>query len=133
MLIIQQIDGNIIAPKILGNSTGISSLGVIVSIIIVGEYLGVIGMIIGVPIASVIVGMVKEFIETKLKSKHLPTDTSEYYASDSLVDPNEQHETLLVHLTKNISPSLHSLAKRLHINKKQKKDNNNTKEESDHE
>ena len=50
ILIIQQIDGNIIAPKVLGNSTGISSLGVIIAITIMGSYFGIIGMIIGVPI-----------------------------------------------------------------------------------
>lgn len=142
ILIIQQIDGNVIAPKILGNSTGISSLGVIISIIIMGEYFGVIGMILGVPIASVIVGMVKEFLETKLKAKQLPTDTADYYASDSLVDPNEQHESLLIHLAKHASPSLHSLAERLHLKRKNKKNikqqnknlkKKNTKEDIDHE
>lgn len=140
ILIIQQIDGNVIAPKILGNSTGISSLGVIISIIIMGEYFGIIGMILGVPIASVIIGMVKEFLETKLKSKQLPTDTAEYYASDSLVDPNEQHESLLVHLAKHISPSLHSLAERLHLNRTNKKNikqknkkSKNTKEDTNNE
>ena len=121
ILIIQQIDGNVIAPKILGNSTGISSLGVIISIIIMGEYLGVVGMILGVPIASVIVGMVKEFLETKLKSKQLPTETAEYYTPDSLVDPNEQRESLLMHIAKHLSPSLHSLAERLHLKRKNKK------------
>lgn len=121
ILIIQQVDGNIIAPKILGNSTGLSSLGVIISIIIMGEYLGVIGMILGVPIFSVIVAMVKEFLETKLHAKELPTDTAEYYDSDSLVDPHERHESLVVHIAKHISPSVHAFAERMHRKKKEKK------------
>lgn len=140
ILIIQQIDGNVIAPKILGNSTGISSLGVIISIIILGEYLGIIGMILGVPIASMIVGMVKAFLETKLKAKNLPTDTAEYYASDSLVDPNARHESLLVHLAKHISPSAHALAEKLHLKrtdkkniKRQNKQSKKMKEDNKHE
>ena len=47
IVIVQQIEGNIISPKILGEKTGISSLSVIIAIIIMGEYFGIIGMIIG--------------------------------------------------------------------------------------
>jgi len=121
ILIIQQIDGNIIAPRILGNSTGLSSLGVIISIIIMGHYFGIIGMVLGVPIFSVIVAMIKEFLETKLRAKKLPTDTADYYASDSLVDPHEKHETFLMFITKHIHPSFHSFAVRRHQKKQAKR------------
>lgn len=94
ILIIQQIDGNIIGPKILGNSTGLSSLGVMVSIIIMGEWFGVIGMVLGVPIFAVILAIINELAENRLRKKNLPINIAEYYPADSLVDPYATHETL---------------------------------------
>ena len=94
ILLIQQLDGNVIGPKILGDSTGLSSLGVIISIIIMGDYFGVIGMIVGVPIFAVAVSLISEFIERRLRKKNLPTNTAEYYENDSLVDPYGEHETV---------------------------------------
>ena len=95
ILIIQQFDGNVVAPKILGNSTGLSSLGVIVSITIMGAFFGFVGMLLGVPIFAVIVTLINEFTENKLRKKNLPVNTAEYYARDSLVDPYEEHSTIL--------------------------------------
>ena len=93
ILVIQQIDGNIIGPKILGNSTGMSSLGVMIAILVMGEWLGVIGMILGVPIFAVVLAIINELAENKLRKKNLPVNTAEYYSSDSLVDPYEHHES----------------------------------------
>lgn len=93
IFLIQQLDGNVIGPKILGNSTGISSLGVIVSIVIMGEYFGVVGMIVGVPIFALVVAIIKELIEARLSKAGLPTDTAEYYTANSLVDPHEEHHS----------------------------------------
>ena len=98
ILLIQQLDGNIIGPKILGDSTGLSSLGVIVSIVIMGNYLGIIGMILGVPLFAVAVAIVKEIIEDKLQEKNRPTDTAEYYEKNSLVDPRETHKKLFIRM-----------------------------------
>ncbi len=94
ILVIQQIDGNIIAPKVLGNSTNISSLGVIIAITVMGDYFGIVGMIIGVPIFAAGIAIGKEFIDHRLRMADMPTDTAEYYADDSLVDPHEIHETV---------------------------------------
>ncbi len=92
ILIIQQIDGNIIAPKILGNSAKLSSLGVIIAITVMGAYFGLAGMIIGVPFFSMIVAICTELIDNRLKKGDFPTDTATYYTYDSLVDPHEHHE-----------------------------------------
>lgn len=54
ILVLQQVDGNIIGPKILGDSVGISKLGIIFAIIVGGKIFGVIGMIIGVPVLAII-------------------------------------------------------------------------------
>ncbi len=102
ILIIQQVDGNIIAPKVLGNSTNISSLGVIIAITVMGDYFGIIGMIVGVPIFAAAIAIGKEFIDHRLRKAELPTDTAEYYADDSLVDPHEQHETFSQRIFRNI-------------------------------
>ena len=93
ILIIQQLDGNVIGPKILGNSTGMSSLGVMISIIIMGDLFGVVGMILGVPIFAVALAIVNELSEDKLRKKNLPVNTAEYYPENSLVDPYAPHET----------------------------------------
>lgn len=91
IIILQQIDGNIIAPKILGESTGISSLGVIIAIIVMGDLFGIFGMLIGVPVFAVGITIVKEMVETKLRKKGKPTDTAEYYLQDAVADPHSHH------------------------------------------
>jgi predicted PurR-regulated permease PerM len=107
ILVIQQIDGNIIAPKILGESTGISSLGVIVAIVIMGDYFGLIGMIVGVPIFATVTIIVNELIETKLKSKDLPHAIEDYYPAYSLVNPRaEQQPKIAERLLKPLASKL---------------------------
>lgn len=78
ILILQQIDGNLIGPKILGNTTGVSSLGVLISILIGGGLFGVTGMILAVPSMGVFMAMIKGVIERRLAKRGLPTDTETY-------------------------------------------------------
>lgn len=78
VFILQQVDGNIIGPKILGSSTGLSSFWVIFSITLFGGILGIFGMIIGVPIFAVIFAFTKSLVESKLMLKDLPYETSNY-------------------------------------------------------
>lgn len=94
MLIIQQIDTNVIAPKILGNSAGISSLGVIIAVTIMGSYFGIAGMILGVPFFAIIISIVRKWLEKRLSSKHLPINTKEYYTDRSYSNENEEHRSL---------------------------------------
>ena len=61
ILVIQQLDGNVIGPKILGDSIGIDALWVLFSIVVCGELFGLVGMVIGVPLFATIMGLVKEF------------------------------------------------------------------------
>lgn len=75
---LQQLDGNVIGPKILGESTGLSGFWVIFSITIFGGLWGVPGMIIGVPFFAVIYAMTKRYTERKLKKKGLPTESEKY-------------------------------------------------------
>ncbi|MBD5541369.1 MAG: AI-2E family transporter [Lachnospiraceae bacterium] len=78
ILILQQFDGNILGPKILGDSTGLSSFWVIFSITIFGAYFGVLGMAIGVPVFALIYAAIKRKLNSTLKNKGLTTDTREY-------------------------------------------------------
>lgn len=79
ILIIQQIDGNIIGPKILGDSLGISAFWILFSLLVAGKLLGFIGLIIGVPLFVFIYSIIKDIVEARLDKKGLPTDTKEYY------------------------------------------------------
>ena len=78
IIILQQLDGNIIGPKILGSSTGLSAFWVIFAILIGSGLFGIIGMIAGVPVFAVIYYLIKTGLEYSLRKKNLPTDTKEY-------------------------------------------------------
>lgn len=78
VFVLQQADGNIIGPKILGDSTGLSSFWVIFAITLFGGLWGVFGMIVGVPIWAVVFAFMKSLIELRLVDKELPTETSKY-------------------------------------------------------
>ncbi|MDC7287911.1 AI-2E family transporter [Blautia schinkii] len=86
ILVLQQFDGNILGPKILGDSTGLSSFMVIVSIMIGGGLFGIPGMIVGVPVCAVIYATVWKLISHSLHNKEMPEHTEEYYNIDCL-DP----------------------------------------------
>lgn len=78
IIVIQQLDGNIIGPKILGDSIGISAFWILFSLLVAGKFLGLVGMIIGVPLFAIIYSIIKEVIEEKLDKKGLPINTNDY-------------------------------------------------------
>lgn len=78
ILVIQQLDGNLIGPKILGNSIGISAFWILFAILVTGKLLGLLGMIIGVPLFAVIYTILKEIVEDRLRKKGLKTETKDY-------------------------------------------------------
>lgn len=84
ILLLQQFDGNILGPKILGNSTGLSSFWVLFSILLFGGLLGFVGMIIGVPTFAVIYRLVTEFTKWRLGKKTLSGDIEEYGTLDHI-------------------------------------------------
>ena len=71
ILLLQQFDGNILGPKILGDLTGIKPLWVIFGIVIGGAYFGAVGMFLGVPTVAVFMYLADLFIESKLKKKKI--------------------------------------------------------------
>lgn len=93
ILIIQQLDGNVIGPKILGQTTGISAFWVLFSILVGGGLFGFAGMLLGVPVFAVLYSLLKEFIEYLLENKSLSTETEDYlpeYAVDKPVKETEK-------------------------------------------
>lgn len=88
VLLLQQFDGNILGPKILGDSTGLSSFWVITAILVSGGLFGFIGMLIGVPTFAVIYTLSKEAIERSLKGKSLPSHTKDYQDLDFIDKEN---------------------------------------------
>lgn len=82
IIVIQQIDGNLIGPKILGDSTGLSSMWVLISITIAGSLFGLTGMFLGVPLFAVLYSWIKNLVERKLVRSHLPHRTTDYYEGE---------------------------------------------------
>ena len=78
VIILQQVDGNIIGPRILGNSTGLSALYVTVAMLLFGKLMGFLGMIVGVPLFATLYYIVKRLAEYSLGKQGLPTDTDKY-------------------------------------------------------
>ena len=70
VFLLQQLDGNVIGPKILGDHTGLSSFWVLFSIILFGGLWGVVGMIIGVPLFAVIYDLIKKLVHRGLKKNN---------------------------------------------------------------
>ena len=88
IVILQQVDGNIIGPKILGDSTGLSGFWVIFSITLFGGFFGVLGMFIGVPVFAVFYAFVRRASARSLQRKTLSDSTLDYYTVDYIEDGN---------------------------------------------
>lgn len=78
ILVLQQVDGNVIGPKILGDTTGLSSLWVIIAILIGGSFFGLPGMFFGVPVCACLYSLFTFLVDTRLKKKRLPLGVKAY-------------------------------------------------------
>ena len=85
IFILQQLDGNIIGPKILGESTGLSAIWVVFAVTVFGGIFGFIGMLVGVPIFAMIYTITKKSVNNRLTKKNLPTDTNAYAAEENKI------------------------------------------------
>lgn len=86
IFLLQQLDGNYIGPKILGDSLGISSFWILFAILVGGKILGFAGLIAGVPLFVLIYSIIKEYVEMRLKNKGMPQSTTAY-ETDGYVEP----------------------------------------------
>ena len=78
ILLLQQLDGNVIGPKILGDSTGLSAFWVVFSILLGGGLFGFAGMVLGVPTFAVLYYIVQMLLDTRLEKKKLPKVSDQY-------------------------------------------------------
>ena len=91
ILFLQQLDGNVIGPKILGNHTGVSSFWVLFSILLFGGMWGIVGMVIAVPLFAVIYDLLRRLVIRGLK-KHGCEDMLNAYFGRAKVDPSRTKE-----------------------------------------
>ncbi|MCQ2506771.1 MAG: AI-2E family transporter [Lachnospiraceae bacterium] len=96
---LQQLDGNVIGPAILGASTQLSAFWVVVSILLFGGLFGFIGMLLGVPVFALIYYITKSVIEIKLVNKGMSSNT-DFYSTLDHIDPETGHA---YHISKALS------------------------------
>ena len=85
ILILQQLDGNFISPKILGRTTGLPAFWIIFSLLLMGGLFGVIGMLIAVPLFSLVYTAVKRSGEKRLMKKGMPIETAYYNNKEDIL------------------------------------------------
>ncbi len=107
VIVLQQIDGNILGPTILGNSTGLSSFWVIFSIMLFGGLWGIVGLLVGVPIFAVFYALVSRITNILLIKKGLSPDTNKYldlaYVEDGEYKLLSNKENVKYNARKNLS------------------------------
>lgn len=87
IVILQQFDGNVLGPKILGNKTGLQSFWVLFSIIVFGGLFGFLGMLFGVPLFAIIYSFFNGVCERRLAVCELPLSTDDY-RNINYIDPD---------------------------------------------
>ena len=73
-LVLQQIEGNLIYPKVVGNSIGLPGMWVLVAVTIGGDLMGVVGMFLMIPLSSVLYTLLREVTNKRLADRHIPAD-----------------------------------------------------------
>ncbi|MBS6314195.1 MAG: AI-2E family transporter [Oscillospiraceae bacterium] len=123
ILLLQQFDGNILGPKIIGNSLGLSSFWIIFAIFVGGGLFGPIGMIVFIPIFAVFYNIIREWVNTKLERKKLPVSTAYYKCEDEQKSSKKSPSRFI---------KLYKKSKKILLNnKKSKTESNNEKQSSD--
>lgn len=114
LLVIQQIDANILDPMITGNATGISSLGVIISVTVMGNYFGIIGMFIGVPVVVSLLNLGKKLLDKKLTANNMPTDLDPYYPpkTEEIDKVSGEHIPLITATVQYVNKKYHDFQER---------------------
>ena len=94
VFVLQQFDGNILGPKILGETTGLASFWVLFSILLFGGIFGFAGMVLGVPVFAIFYSIMKRLVNKGLQKKNLSIETDEYMGiTGRLSDPDPEEPT----------------------------------------
>ena len=118
--IIIQVDANLISPKIMGNSTGLSGFWVLFALILFGGLWGFFGMLVGVPLFAVIYHQIRSIVDSRLKKKNMSTELEEY-----IRDPVIKKRTKEKRLRESRAEALKAKLKMI---KEEKKKNDKNKE-----
>lgn len=92
IIVLQNVDGNIIAPWILGDSTGLPAVWILIAILIGGGLFGILGMFLGVPVCAVVYMLVKDYVESRLKKRALSPHTNSYVGNVDYITPDYKYE-----------------------------------------
>ena len=88
-LVLQQIEGNLIYPHVVGESVGLPSIWVLAAVTIGGNLMGIVGMLVFIPLLSVFYTIFREFVYLRLKKKHIKQVTKteiEEYTAEKIVN-----------------------------------------------
>ena len=94
VLALQQLDGNVIGPKILGDKTGLSSLGVIVAILVGGSFFGIAGMFFGVPVVACANCLISFLVDVRLRKQQMPLTVDAYTTDPPRGTPPDETEKI---------------------------------------
>ena len=117
VVVLQQLDGNVIGPKILGNSVGINGFWILFSIIVGTGLFGFIGMLLGVPVFVIIYTGIKALADRKLQRSGLPTDSA-FYRKLDYIDPETGEAVTKVEKRRRTGQKPHIRGKRSETGKK---------------
>ncbi|MGN1095743.1 MAG: AI-2E family transporter [Eubacteriales bacterium] len=109
ILVIQQIDGNVIAPRIIGSHLGLSSVWVVIAITLMSGFFGFAGMVLGVPIFAILFTWVEDAVRSKLKNKGLPTELIDYYSDG--IGKDIENERIVSETEKGSRPTMYEKIK----------------------
>ena len=91
ILVLQQLDGNVIGPHILGDSVGVSALSIMIAIVIGSGLFGFVGMLVSVPVYALLYAFVRTIVHTRLKRRGLPTETEEYVRAPEVLHAQKEN------------------------------------------
>ena len=90
--ILQQVEGNLIYPHVVGGSVGLPSIWVLAAVSVGGKLMGIVGMLVFIPIVSVIYTLFREYVYLKLKKnkiKHVTADSVTVYTAEEVANMQE--------------------------------------------
>ena len=91
-LVLQQLDGNIIGPHILGETIGLSAFWIMLAILVGGGMFGFPGMLLGAPIFAIVYALVKAFVDFRLEKRGLPRESARYINAPTSLNLEEEHK-----------------------------------------
>ena len=89
-LVLQQLDGNIIGPHILGETIGLSAFWIMLAILVGGGMFGFAGMLLGAPIFAIVYALVKAFVDFRLEKRGLPRESARYINAPTSLNLKEE-------------------------------------------